>query len=202
MPTISFTSQFIQSNSTSATAIGRMIQYGAQIVVDGTNPGGRAPILPSGAEGSVVGFAQQYCAELHLMKGTVPTQANINSYTGYSDRSADTLVSFTYSPSKGGPNGTNYFSASSSTWFQNPASISTIYNSAAATGIATWFWLINRPFNVSNGMVNGPLYQQFVGTIGVTGSGADLEIPSTTINVGQQIRVLNIRFVLPTTFTY
>ena len=75
----------------------------------------------------------------------------------------------------------------------NPAVISTSYVSAQASGLATWFLWSTRDNS-------GTIYQQAIGTVGLQGSGADLELlnlktvlANTQITAGEFYRVLNLR---------
>lgn len=174
MPTISFSQDFIQSSETTNNSVGRMINYGTI----------RVPCLLSWA-GSTR-FNTEYQGYISIMKGTVPSTL---TFTDFNQRSSDSLCSFT----------TSNFSPSSSTYYLNPAVIGTIYVAAGASGTATWFWWYIRTGydGVGTGIV-----QQLAGTVGVTGSGADLEVPSTTITSGQLLRITNLRLRLPTTYTY
>jgi hypothetical protein len=44
------------------------------------------------------------------------------------------------------------------------------------------------------------LVHQMIGTVGMTGSGADLEINNTTVVSGTVYRISNLRINFPTTF--
>jgi hypothetical protein len=120
------------------------------------------------------------------MKGTVPT--DFSTLTSLSSRSADTLVTFS------GPN--NDFSVSQSN--VNPAVISTVYANATATGTVTWFWFVTKLWWSQTAV----LIHQVIGTVGLTGSGADLEMGATSIVTGQPYRVLNLRILFPSTWTF
>lgn len=122
-------------------------------------------------------------AVLTLMKGAVPT--DFSTLQNYTSRSTDVLVSF------GGLS--NHFSPSQSN--VNPAIISTVYVDAVASGTATWFWLVTK--SLYDPSVVNTLIHQTIGTVGVTGSGADLEMGSTSIVSGSPYRVLNLRIQFP-----
>jgi hypothetical protein len=129
-----------------------------------------------------------------IMKGTPP--ADFSTLTSYSARSSDILVSFT---KPGSPTGSNAAPFELSTTTVNPATIQTDYAAATASGTATWFWWIVRPASVLGVLSpSDALLQQITGTVGITGSGADLEIPDTTIVSGSPYRVLNFRLQFPT----
>lgn len=125
---------------------------------------------------------------LTLMKGTVP--ADLSSLTSYTSRSADTLVEFVVRSA--------HFAPSQPTI--NPAVISTIYVNAAAAGTATWFWITVRPSYFQDN--TNFIIHQIIGTVGLIGSGADLEMGSTNIVLGEPYRVLNLRIQFPSTWNY
>jgi hypothetical protein len=85
----------------------------------------------------------------------------------------------------------------------NPAVISTQYVAASASGTATWFWWIVPPtLGSGNRDTAATPIHQIIGTVGATGTGSDLELVSTTITAGEQYRILNLRILFPTTWTY
>lgn len=128
-----------------------------------------------------------------IMKGTVP--ADFTTLVNTSSRSSDTLVRFGTS-NYGGPNPTTS-DFGPSTFSGNTATMDTTYIGAIATGVATWFWCYQlASYNTST------IFQQFFGTVGTVGSGADLEIPSTNIVSGDPYRLINFQLRFPTTWTY
>lgn len=132
---------------------------------------------------------------LYLMQGAVP----VSFPATLSDRAADILVGFA-SYTSAVPSGGNFITTNQSV---NPAVISTEYKAASASGTCTWFWWVVNTAS-SGGVPNTslPPTQQIIGTVGATGSGSDLEIPSVTITAGEQYRVLNLRLQFPTSWTY
>jgi len=62
---------------------------------------------------------------------------------------------------------------------------------AIRNGEATWFYAVNYNFG-----------GYFIGTVGVTGSGADLELDDVNIVQGKTYGINNLRIQIPTTFTY
>ena len=87
----------------------------------------------------------------------------------------------------------------------------TIYisaNSVAATGTgtATWFWIQpcsdyqydNHGSNIGVEI----MYASCFGTVGSTGSGADLEVPNTNIEARAQYFLRNLKISFPRIFTY
>jgi hypothetical protein len=126
-------------------------------------------------------------SEMYLMKGTVPT--DFSTLTAISARSADILVAYSVPNGDFTPTQQNV----------NPAIISTVYSNAVASGTATWFWWVTRPtYSFDN---PDSIVHQIFGTVGVTGSGADLEMGSTSVQVGQPYRILNIRINFPSYWT-
>jgi hypothetical protein len=126
---------------------------------------------------------------LHIMKGTVPT--NFSTLTTYNARSSDVLVSFVnnYSSSTNDING--------STIVGQDFQLTTKTKTATASGTATWFWWFSL-----DGYSNAMSSQGVLGTIGLVGSGADLEIPSVDIVAGNPYRISNVVWRFPTTLTY
>ena len=183
MPTIDFSQNFIQSQTTSV--MGRMYNWEQ-------NPNGS---ITAGLWTIPGSFSQtySYCA-IYIMKGTVPT--DITTLTAFSQRSADVLV--TWDLPFGG---TNDLSPSNTTYYLNPSVITSIYVAAGASGTATWFWWLTRATSDTRPQ-DSPLYQQIIGTVGDTGSGNDLEISSTSVVSGQLYRINNLRLQLPRTYTY
>lgn len=136
------------------------------------------------ARDSVSGNAN---GRLVILKGTPPS--DFTTLTSYSVRSSDALVVF-YANN-------NVFSTPTST---NPLSIITPSGvTASASGTATWFWV--NAYDTALGPT-APIRQQIIGTVGNPGSGADLEISSTTIVSGQGYRINAFRIAFPSVFTY
>lgn len=69
--------------------------------------------------------------------------------------------------------------------------LSTYAAAATNSGVATWFCGINTGYNL-----------WFVGNVGLTGSGADLELDDVNIVQGKTYGISNLRFQMPTSFTY
>lgn len=121
---------------------------------------------------------------IHIMKGTPPT--NFAGLTSFSVRSADRLVSFL---------GTDTFAGSGFT--NNKFTLSTVNKAAVESGTAAWFWAIGT---ATPGSSTSTIWQQFIGTVGATGSGADLEISSTDIVTGDIYRATALTIIMPSTF--
>lgn len=179
MPTIAFSNDFMSGSS--GTTMGRLMSFGAA-----TTDNNITGLMSYGINPQLTGNART--GVISIMKGSVPT--NLNSID-YGSRSADVLVQWTMLSG-------NFTATSPNT---NPAVINSSFVSAIASGTATWFWWVTRDggwFGYSGNTV----FEQIAGTVGVTGSGADLEISSTSITAGQLFRVIDLRIQLATSFNY
>ena len=134
---------------------------------------------------SGVGNSWYTTTTINIMKGTVP--ADFTTLTAYSSRSADILMS--YNPYNNAAVTVNSTS--------NPAII-TGNVAATAAGVATWFWLTTR--KIGSGAPTDTLVHQMIGTVGMSGTGSDLEINNTTVVSGTVYRISNLRINFPTTF--
>lgn len=106
---------------------------------------------------------------IYIMAGTMP--ANISTVTSYSAISANILVTFNaYGLSLG------------ATLSGNASSINSPHVAASASGTATWFLGATR--TMSSTVIGDTFIQAFMGTIGITGSGADMTVPSTAVTSG------------------
>lgn len=161
-----------------------------------SNAGGAGLLAQSGGVSSGYSIGQ-----ILLMKGAVPTSSTLFTV---SSRSSDILVRFTNGTSGGSAD----FNPSQVT--VNPAIISTAYSAATGSGTATWFLWVSQQTNSSANGGNGVTgavdtalpYHQIIGTVGLTGSGADLEMVSTAITAGETYRIMNLRLQFPTSWTY
>lgn len=179
MPTIAFSDAFMSGSA--STAMGRFVNYRAISNFSGNTNG----LWTSYAPGSL----SQAC-QITIMKGTVPVSTA--SLTSFADRSADILITY--------DSAADNLSPSATTYFLNPGVFTSVFVSAAASGTATWFWWTARPANGNS--PSNTLNQQIIGTVGVTGSGSDLEISSTTITAGQLFRIVDLRLQLATSYNY
>lgn len=182
MPTIAFSDNFM---SGAGSVMDRLMSY--NVVTNNNNL--INGLLSNGGVFNSSGMEYLRGGVISIMKGTVPT--NFNSITDYSSRSADVLVQWTIL------NG-NFPAASTTT---NPAVITSSFVSAIESGTATWFWWITRGQR-GGGLYNNEIFEQIAGTVDVTGSGADLEIASTSITSGQLFRLTDLRLQLATSFNY
>lgn len=128
-----------------------------------------------------------------IMKGAVPT--SFSELTTFNTRANDVLVMFDSSPSSSS-NALNDFAGTIDT--TNPVTISTLYVNASASGVATWFWCFVTPANYMVFDNSATIINQFFGTVGITGSGADLTLPTTNIVMGNPYRIYNLQFQFPT----
>lgn len=120
---------------------------------------------------------------IKIMKGTIPT--DFSTLTSTTSRSADVLITFLKS---------GIGSPILITTDANPITCWTTNQTATASGTATWFWAYST--------AGSYLGCQMLGTVGVTGSGMDLEISDTNIISGQDYRVHQLRVNVPTTWNY
>jgi hypothetical protein len=134
---------------------------------------------------------------LYLMKGTIPATPTVATLA---TRQADMLVRFVATSHNGGG---DFVTSQMGT---NPVVMSTQYAAAVLAGTATWFWLVTAPGSTSSATFyadfNGAILYQVTGTVGITGSGADMEVPNVNIVLNEQYRVLNFRLQIPTSWTY
>ena len=114
---------------------------------------------------------------LHLMSGDIPVQSPGEGDVIPMDNNT-TLVTWK----------NNRITVS---WNGQTVSLSTYAAPALTNGIATWFYGKNS----NNG-------KWFIGTVGLTGSGADLELDDVNIIQGKTYGISNLRFQTPTSFTY
>lgn len=120
---------------------------------------------------------------LRIMQGSVPT--DFSTLTTAISRQSDRLMTFSG----------NIWTMTSSA---NPATIvSSSYATASASGTATWFLLQHT----TSGSTTTFLHQM-LGTVGATGSGADLEISNTNIVSGQFYRINSLKLGFPSSYTY
>lgn len=132
---------------------------------------------------------------IYLMKGVIPS--TFVGITTFNTRSSDALCKFKSGNSAPG----NFLNTQTNV---NPVIISTEYVTAIASGLATWFWLVVIPNNVSGSDLDpaATIVHSAYGTVGITGSGSDLELPDTNIVSGQQYRISGMQLRIPTTWTY
>lgn len=149
---------------------------------------------------------QNSFAAINIMQGTVPT--DFSTLTSSAVRSSDILCSFpVYQDTTASINPSNAGNATLTynpcILNSNPCTIGTTYVNAVASGTATWFWWRVLPnINVNPYVPVGTIIHQIIGDVGVAGSSAVLQLPSTSIVSGQPYRIQNFQLAFPTTWTY
>lgn len=132
-----------------------------------------------------------YTSSLRIMKGTKPTDFSgmTNGATSYA---SDVLIDF-----KNDGTSTND-ALTPSTATNNVFTLNTEIRTAAATGTATWFWWVMYSSATTTTILN-----QVMGTVGLIGSGADIEIPNVNILAGNPYRISGVKWYVPDGgFTY
>ena len=77
--------------------------------------------------------------------------------------------------------------------------INTDFVAASISGAATWFCL----FHVDhNSFTTGNIGNFITGDVGITGSGADIEIPDTNLTSGELYRILGWKLKFPSSWEY
>lgn len=135
--------------------------------------------------------------ELHLFKGTRPTKAEMISSrnlgtAGTPFRLAlgnNILVRFINSINN---------NTSLTLTNNNILTINTSFVAAEASGSATWFCL----FHTTSGLSSGSFGNFITGDVGITGSGADIEIPDTNLTSGELYRILGWKLKFPSSWEY
>lgn len=163
-----------------ATVVGRLFNPFQQAAVS-TNNNACLPFFPYAAA-----ITPGVLNGVYIMQGTMP--ADFSTLTSYSSRSADILVAF--------PSNTSF---TGSSYANSKFTLTTPYVTAAASGTATWFWAIGLAGPSTS--TSATIWQQFMGTVGVIGSGADLTITDTNIISGNTYRVTSLIIDVPSTYT-
>lgn len=135
--------------------------------------------------------------QLQLFKGTMPT--DFTGFTTTNTNNANLLVFATcYQSSLSSTKGDDFMGSHHSTNKQLVLNIRTIQCTAA--GVATWF-RISSPTNGYAGNNPSAVGSQLMGTVGVTGSGADLIISDNNISQGTLIGG-TIIITIPQSYVY
>jgi hypothetical protein len=134
-----------------------------------------------------------------LMKGSIPS--SFTEITNLNSRLSDVLCKF--------HTGAQAEDFSPTTVSNNPVNVSTVYKTAEATGTATWFWWHVSPrltgnFSTYEELIDptANLLHNIYGSVGLTLSGADLEMENVNIVAGQDYRISDLPLRFPTTWTY
>jgi hypothetical protein len=137
-------------------------------------------------------------ARLAIMQGTIPV--DFSTLTSYNARISDTLAIFDASPQTSST-AINQFTGSTDN--TNPMVITTTYVNAIASGTATWFWwFVSTVANTTHWDNSDLPSNQIIGTVGITGSGADLTLPSVSLSLGSPYRIYDYRLQIPTEWTF
>ena len=128
--------------------------------------------------------------KLYLMEGVMPDPIDNNINYGTTGTS---LVTWKNNRIKANPYTIHNWEDLPERWPESslPVWLSTYAAAATSTGTATWFYGINTQLSM-----------WLAGTVGLTGSGADLELDDVNIVQGKTYGISNLRFQTPTSFTY
>ena len=141
----------------------------------------------------VVGGSSSYLTtlvdRLDIYQGTIPSWS---SFTDASTRASDLLVTFSLSPSN------SFVTSNTATSYRIQLAITGNEATASQSGLATWFMLRNYSGSSNDLTIRGAL----IGTVGITGTGADLEIPDTSIASGTAYRCSSFYINFPLEFTF
>lgn len=160
---------------------------------------GNTPSLKCGIVGKSLGAVnvnKSLMGQLAIMKGAVPNTIDLLADAAY--RSTDILLLYSAD--------FNHFE--DSTVVDDVLTLNTNYLTPISTGVATWFWFrsivrentsagYNRPVDADTAIAH-----QFFGTVGITGTGSDLEIPNTSLTTGNTYRISNLKLRFPGQWTY
>ena len=167
--------------------------------VNSLNPARTSIIISNVASSATIsGGASKGDHILTIYTGPMPDAFNFKDRTLYDDK---ILVSFNLpkyeadAPALGSGYKTPY-TAGVSTGIKLLTGISQDSAEASASGVATWFWLGRNA-----GLTDMTNLAFIIGTVGPTGSNADLEIPSTSIVSGEQYKSVGVYLFLPFKFT-
>lgn len=161
---------------------GRVFDYKVQIHVSQIASVSQAGLLIGGANARVnLSWIRSY---ISLMQGAVPS--DLSSLTVPTSRASDKLIEWSVFEDEFIPSQTTV----------NPGIVSTIYKASLVNATATWFRLLTCELQTPT------MYHQLIGTVGLIGSGCDLEMESNVLVSGQGYRILNLRLQFPSTWTY
>lgn len=138
-------------------------------------------LLPSGG-----GSNSEAVSAMYLYKGTAPVAWGTSPTT----QTSNLLVKWS--------TGTDLGATKGPVTVGTTTTINTLYKAATGSGTASWFLL--HVYNPVYG--EGNYYQQIIGTVGITGSGADLELANTSVVTGRLYKITNLKITLPGSWTY
>lgn len=153
-----------------------------------------APITTSGAFPSTIsGGGAAGSALLIIYKGT---PENFATFTDRATRSSDVLITFSLPAAAGSYTDLGQINAGAANAARSfKVGIALANQAASATGTATWFLMVRA------GTTSLTDKGAFMGTVGTTGSGADMEIPSTSIVSGSNYQSNGFYFNFPQNWT-
>jgi hypothetical protein len=147
-------------------------------------------VSPMGQSYGLAYRAGSYYGYFRILKGTVPTDFTFATDMLNYTRTADKLLEW---------NGDLSFAGSypiTLTNYTNLVTINLPLTAATGSGTASWFWWTAKK-NESHA-----IGLQMLGTIGNVGSGLDIEIPDTNVVTGNSYRMQDVRWAMPSGFTY
>lgn len=174
MPTVSFNSPFLSQmliGATYAVTIGNLVTP----TTLGTHG---APSPQSALSGGSAGETT-----LTIFKGT---PASFPALTDVATRSSDVLITFSLPATT-----QSYSTTAAATGVRLVLGIAPQSTAAVLSGTASWFLL--RRAGTTTLTNKGAL----LGTVGISGSGADLEVPDTNIVLGQSYRSNGVTLFFP-----
>ncbi len=162
--------------------------------ISGSNPSGIGLLnAPSFDNGNHL-----YKIYLYIFKGTRLNKSQIISSRNLSTAGTpfktsilnDSLVKFANNSSGSSDSGNFKVSVVSG----DISTLNTEFVAATASGSATWYCLYHDIGNTIGNFITGD--------IGITGSGADIEIPDTNITTGELYRILGWKLKFPSSWEY
>ena len=133
-----------------------------------------------------------YYTTIKVMQNTEPS--NFSGFTANTSYDSDLL--FTVTPSvQSAPTATQV--TSGEYWTMNFNHNVPVV--ATGTGTATWFWMYADGTTNSTG---GTPRLMARGSVGATGSGADLEIANTSITNGSTYLITSLKFLIPLNYSW
>ena len=159
------------------TVSANMLRIGSSTQPANANSTGM-PLFASGSS-----ISNSY-GRIIIMAGEMPTDTAV--LTAANLRSTDQLVTFD-----------SRAAGITMTSTRNVTTFSFNYVNATKAGQATWFW-----WQSANGSSSTILYHSIIGSIGLLGSNADLEVNDTNVIVGNPYRITNMRITWPTTLDW
>lgn len=132
--------------------------------------------------------------QLRIMQGSMPSDFS-NLTNGNTSKSSDILLTFNRYD---GYTSDEYIISPSATSVAGGAtmSMSTHQVTAAMSGTATWFWMLNYIIS------SGTIMNQMFGSVSATGDGGDLEMTDINIVSGNTYMVTRLKLFYPSTIVY